>query len=83
MHGLSSCKAYEAARTIQQKLADAHPTITEYQSDLANSQINLGLLLSATGAPAEARKAYEAALAIQQKAGTGASRVSRSRQPRR
>ena len=52
---------------ILQKLADAHPTVTQYQSDLANNRSNLGSLLGRSGAPAEARKAHEAALAIQQK----------------
>ncbi len=60
-------KAYSAALAILQKLADWHPTVTLYQSDLATSQSNLGNLLHATGAPAEARTAYEAALAIRQK----------------
>ncbi len=60
-------KAIEAALAISQKLADAHPTVTEYQSNLARSHNRLGNLLNATGALAEARKAYEAAVAIRQK----------------
>ena len=60
-------KAYETALAIRQKLADAHPTVTEYQINLATTHNNLGILLRATGAAAEARKAYETALAIQQK----------------
>ena len=60
-------KAYETALAIRQKLADAHPAVTEYQSNLATSHNDLGILLSETGAPAEARKAYETALAIRQK----------------
>ena len=60
-------KSYEAALVIRQRLADAHPTVTKFQSDLAMSQSSLGNLLSVTGALPEARKAYEAALAIQRK----------------
>ena len=59
-------KAYEAALAIRQKLADANPTVTGFQSDLADSHNNIGVLL-ANGKPAEALKAYEAALAIQRK----------------
>ena len=60
-------KAYESALAIRQKLADANPTVTEFQSDLATSHNNIGNLLSDTGKPAEALKAYESALAIRRK----------------
>ena len=69
-----------AALAIRQKLADANPTVTDFQSDLASSHNNIGILLNATGKPAEALKAYEAALAIRRKAGAGASRVARLRE---
>ena len=57
--------SYEAALAILRRLAEAHPNVTDYQSNLAGSHINLGGLLAATGQPAEARAAHEAALAIQ------------------
>ena len=48
-------------------MADANPTGTEFQSKLAANHLNIGLLLSATGKPAEALKAFESALAITRK----------------
>jgi tetratricopeptide (TPR) repeat protein len=57
----------ETDLAIIQKLAEDHPTVTQYQSDLARTHNALGALLSATGEPAEARRSYEAARAIQQK----------------
>ena len=59
--------AYEKALAIRQKLADANPAVTEFQSDLAWSHNNIGTLLSQTGKPAEALAAYRKALAIRQK----------------
>ena len=59
--------AYREALAIQRKLADANPSVTEFQSDLASSHYNIGNLLSETGQPAEALKAYESALAIRRK----------------
>ena len=58
-------KAYESTLVILQKLANANPTVTLFQSDLAASHHAIGLLLSETGKPAEAMKAFESALAIQ------------------
>ena len=48
-----------------------HPGVTEHQNGLARSHNNLGILLSETGQPSEAREAYEAALAIWQKLAEG------------
>ena len=59
--------AYREAIAIYQKLANANPSITEFQSRLAGSYNNVGLLLQETAKPAEALKAYESALAIQRK----------------
>ena len=52
---------------IQQKLADANPSVSEFQSDLANSHNSIGILLEATGKPAEAMEAHQSALAIRRK----------------
>ena len=59
--------AYGESLAIRQKLANAHPSVTQYQSDLAASHNNLGNLLGATGQIDAARKAYEAALPIWEK----------------
>ena len=45
--------AYQRARSIRQKLADANPAVTGFQRTWP-SHTNLGRLLSATGKPAEA-----------------------------
>ena len=62
-------KAHESALTIRQELADAHPSVTEFQEPrtLRPATINLGLLLRATGQLDAAGRPYESALAIQQK----------------
>ena len=41
--GLAS---FQAARAIQQRLADANPAVTQFQSDLATSHHSIGILLS-------------------------------------
>ncbi len=56
--------AHREALAIFRKLADANPSISEFQSRLAASHGNIGLLLRDTGKPVEALKAYESALAI-------------------
>ena len=60
-------ESLQAALAIRRKLADANPTVTDFQRDLAASYTNISLRLSGTGNPAEALKAQEAALAIQRK----------------
>ena len=60
-------QSYKTARAIRQKLADANPSITQYQRDLAATDVNIGLLFSNTGKPAEALRAYEPAKSIQQR----------------
>ena len=47
------------ALAIQQKLADANPSITQFQLDLALSHINIGYCLHQAGKPAEALAAFE------------------------
>jgi serine/threonine-protein kinase len=51
--------AYQKAQAIRQKLADASPAVTGFQSDLAMGHFNIGSLLSKTGRPVEALAAYE------------------------
>jgi hypothetical protein len=59
--------AHESALAIWQKLAEANPTVTNFQSDLATSHHNIGLLLTSAGKPAEGVAAYESALAVREK----------------
>ena len=63
----ASLQAHESALAIQQKLADANPTFTDVQNELATSYRNIGFLLGAAGKQAEAMKAWESALAIGRK----------------
>ena len=56
--------SYEESLAILRMLAEVHPAVAQYYSDLAASYIDLGNLLSATGRPAEARASYEESLAI-------------------
>ena len=58
---------FRKALAIRQKLADDNPAVTDFRSRLADSHINLGILLSETGKPAEAEAEYRKALAIRQK----------------
>ncbi len=39
------------ALAIQQKLADANPSVTAFQIELARSHYNIGIVLSQTGDP--------------------------------
>ncbi len=55
------------AMAVRQKLANDDPTLTEVQSDLAQSHHNLGYLLSDTGKPAKAEAEYRKSLVIYQK----------------
>jgi serine/threonine-protein kinase len=59
--------AYKQAQALREQLADAHPGVTQFQSDLAESYKNIGLLLSSTGKPDEALAAHEQARALRQK----------------
>jgi tetratricopeptide (TPR) repeat protein len=59
--------SYRKALAIQQKLADANPAVSEFQTGLAWSHGNIGNLLKDTRKPEEALREYRQALAIQQK----------------
>jgi tetratricopeptide (TPR) repeat protein len=59
--------AHQKSLAIRQKLADANPSVTEFQVALSSSHNNIGHLLSDTGRPAEALEAHGQALAILQK----------------
>ena len=59
--------AYEQALAIQQKLADANPSVTQYKSALASSYGDMGWLLLDAGNPARAMESQRKALAIRQK----------------
>jgi tetratricopeptide (TPR) repeat protein len=60
-------RAFQEALAIQQKLADANPTVTGYDSDLALTHNNIGTVLGRTGKPQEALTEWRKALAINQK----------------
>jgi serine/threonine-protein kinase len=59
--------AHAESVTTWQRLVDANPSVTEFQTNLAAGQVKIGNLLRETGQPADALKSLEAALAIQQK----------------
>jgi serine/threonine-protein kinase len=59
--------SFERALAIRQKLADAHPDVTQFWSDLGTGYHNIGYLLETTGKPTEALNLYERALVIRQK----------------
>src|SRR5207245_791497 len=52
----AAAKSFEQARMIQEKLVAAHPEVTQYQSALARTYLNLGILQSDTRQPAAALK---------------------------
>jgi tetratricopeptide (TPR) repeat protein len=51
---------------IRRELAEDHPTVTQFQGDLAASHLNLGTPLIDAGEPAEARQEFESARATLQ-----------------
>ena len=59
--------SYEQARAIRERLARENPSVTEFQSDLAGSHNNIGVLQDETGRPAEALASYEQARAIRER----------------
>jgi serine/threonine protein kinase len=63
----AALESYRKALAIQQKLADANPAVTEFQSDLAMSHNVTGAVLIHTGKPEEALTEYRKSLAIFQK----------------
>jgi tetratricopeptide (TPR) repeat protein/tRNA A-37 threonylcarbamoyl transferase component Bud32 len=58
---------FQQALAVQQKLADANPTVPGYQSELALSHNNIGTVLVRTGKPEEALTEWRKALAVNQK----------------
>ncbi len=60
-------ESLEKSLSIRQKLADANPSVTEYQSDLTATLNQIGVALASQDKPAEALKWYEKARAIGQK----------------
>ena len=56
--------SYQKALTIRAALAKADTTVTEYQSDLANTHYNMGILFRAIGRPEEAIASYQKALIL-------------------
>jgi serine/threonine-protein kinase len=58
---------HRKALAIYQKLADANPTVTQFQSNLAWSHNDIGSVLNNTGKLEEALASYRQALAIRQK----------------
>jgi tetratricopeptide (TPR) repeat protein len=59
--------SYRQALAIFQKLADANPAVTQFQSDLAVTHHNIGAVLTEMGKPEEVLASYRQALAIWQK----------------
>jgi tetratricopeptide (TPR) repeat protein len=64
---VEALKAYQEALAIRQKLADAHPAVAQFQSDLALSYNNIGLAFLRMGKPEEALKSCGKALPIYQR----------------
>ena len=58
---------YRKAMAIYQKLADADPSVTGFRAELANNHLDLGILLSETGRPAESEAEQRKAIALYQK----------------
>jgi tetratricopeptide (TPR) repeat protein len=58
--------SYRKALAIRQKLADASPTVTQFQSDLATSQTDIGFVLTEMAKPEEGLESLRKALAIVQ-----------------
>ena len=52
---------------IYQKLADDDPSVTGFRAELANNHLDLGILLSETGRPAESEAEERKAIALYQK----------------
>ena len=59
--------SYQEALILYEALTKAHPTETEYQSNLANSHENLGIIFHATGRTEEAKVSFQDAEAIRAK----------------
>ena len=60
-------EVYRRSLNLRQKLAEADPAVSQFQTDLARTHTNIGALLRETGRPGEALEAYQRALDIRQK----------------
>jgi serine/threonine-protein kinase len=58
---------FDKARAIRQRLADANPTVSGYQGDLASTYQEIGWALHSTGRSVDALKMFNQALAIVQR----------------
>jgi tetratricopeptide (TPR) repeat protein len=63
----AALEEYQKALAIRQKLADANPTVAEFQGAVAQSHQDIAMVLRQTGKLEEALTALRQALAIQQK----------------
>jgi tetratricopeptide (TPR) repeat protein len=59
--------AYQRAREVYRRLAEANPNVTVFQNDLALSHYNIGMLQSGMGRPSDAMQSCTRALEIRQK----------------
>ena len=60
-------REYRTGIAIYQKLVDRDPTITGFRDELANSHLDLGILLLETGRPAQSEAEQRQAIALYQK----------------
>jgi tetratricopeptide (TPR) repeat protein len=74
---VEALSAAERVVVIQQKLANAHPELIQFRSDLAASYSAVGYLLNVTGRPVEALAAFERSLAIVRKLAGANANVTR------
>jgi serine/threonine-protein kinase len=59
--------AFAESLASRERLADANPSVSAFQRDLAITHNNIAILLRDTGKPADALKSHKAALAIRTK----------------
>jgi serine/threonine-protein kinase len=69
--------AFKRAREIMQKLVDANPNVTDFQSELSDTHHYVGWALKETGKPAEAQAAFERAITVVQKLADADPHVAR------
>ena len=66
-HSDDALRSCGRALEIQQRLADANPTVLEDQKELATIYNNIGALHSSAGHPGEAPRSYQKALVTRKK----------------
>ena len=64
---LPALESHERARVIWERLVRENPSVTEFQSELAESHEYIGVVQRHLGRPSEALESYEKALAIQER----------------